>query len=147
MGHTVRRTTVEARPTAVLAATTTWAEYAQLWGRLLTEVHEHVEFAGRPKGRNVMLYLDDTPRVEVGVELDQPATVTGRVIRSTLPAGEVATTVHRGSYAALDAAHRAVLSWCTANGHQPTGVRWEVYGHWHDDPEQVETEIFYLLAG
>jgi effector-binding domain-containing protein len=145
--HTVRRTTVEARPTAVLTATTTWAEYPQLWGRLLTEVHEHVEFEGRPMGRNVMLYLDDTPRVEVGVELDQPAAVTGPVIHSTLPAGEVATTVHRGSYADLDAAHRAVLAWCTANGHQPTGVRWEVYGHWHDDPEQVETEIFYLLAG
>jgi len=59
-----------------------------------------------------MLYRDDVPNVEVGVALDQPVQLTGRVVASTLPAEQAAMTVHRGPYAGLDAAHRAVLD-CT----------------------------------
>jgi effector-binding domain-containing protein len=50
-----------------------------------------------------MLYLDDTSRVEVGVELLRPCPLTGRVVSSSLPAGRVAKTVHYGSYAELGA--------------------------------------------
>ena len=25
------------------------------------------------------------------------------------------------------------------------GPNWEVYGHWHDDPSQLRTDVFYLL--
>src|SRR5207302_2121123 len=67
----IRTMTAAARPTAVLAATTTWQEFPALWRRLLDEVHAHVRWGGPGrKGRNVMLYHDDVPHVEVGVELD-----------------------------------------------------------------------------
>jgi effector-binding domain-containing protein len=145
----VSRFSVAARPTAVIAASTTWPEFPKVWKALLDEVHATVVWGdvSRPKGRNVMLYLDDTPRVEVGVELDQPAEVSGRVVRSHLPAGPVAVTVHRGPYDGLGGAHDAVHAWCRAEGLTLAGPRWEVYGHWHEDPAQVETEITYLLAG
>jgi effector-binding domain-containing protein len=147
--HEVIATTAPRRPTAILAATTTWPEYPALWRQLLDEVHANVQRGGSGhKGRNVMLYLDDTPRVEVGVELDQPVTLTGRLIRSTLPEGPVAMTVHRGDYALLGAAHEAVISWCAEQGLTRTGVRWEIYGHWYEDaPERVETEIYWQLTG
>src|SRR5690349_7124023 len=104
MEHEVIATTAPRRETAVLAATTTWAEYPALWRRLLDEVHANVRWGGSGhKGRNVMLYLDGTPSVEVGVELDQPVTLTGRLLRSALPEGPVAMTVHRGDYARLGA--------------------------------------------
>jgi effector-binding domain-containing protein len=93
-----------------------------------------------------MLYWDDAPHVEVGVELGVPCQLTGRVIASALPAGQVAMTVHRGSYAGLGAAHRAVLDWCAAQGRQTAGPRWEVYGPHSEDPAEVWTEIYYLLA-
>jgi hypothetical protein len=38
----VRFTRVEAQPTAVIAQTTTWREFPELWGRLLGEVYEFV---------------------------------------------------------------------------------------------------------
>ena len=139
--------TIAARPTAVIAETTTWPEYPRVWPRLLDEVHAGVQWAGGGrKGRNVMLYLDDRPNVEVGVELDQPASLTGRVVRSSLPAGTVAMTVHYGEYAGLADAHDAVIRWCDANGRRRAGPRWEVYGHWHDDPAQVRTDVYHLLA-
>ena len=96
--------------------------------------------------RNVMLYRDDVPNVEVGVALDQPCPLTGRVTTSALPAGQVAMTVHRGSYAALGAAHQAVADWCAAHGRRPAGPRWEVYGPHHDDPAEVWTEVYHLLS-
>jgi hypothetical protein len=37
---------VDPRPTAVVAQTTTWAEFPSLWGRLLAEVYGFVR--GRP---------------------------------------------------------------------------------------------------
>jgi hypothetical protein len=38
----VRFATVKARPTAVVAQTTTWQEFPELWGALLGEVYEFV---------------------------------------------------------------------------------------------------------
>jgi effector-binding domain-containing protein len=136
-----------ARPTAVVATATTWPEFPALWGRLLDEVWACLRAAGIDRGcRNVMLYLDDVPHVEVGVELTGPCSLSGRVVASTLPAGPAAMAVHRGSYAGLAAAHQAVRDWCAANGRRPTGPRWEVYGPHGDDPAEVWTEVYWLLA-
>ena len=139
---------VAARPTAVVAATTTWQEFPGLWGQLLGEVWACLRAGGVTRGcRNVMLYRDDVPNVEVGIELTQPCPLTGRVVASTLPAGPVATTVHYGPYAGLGAAHEAVISWCDAQGRQRTGQRWEVYGPHDEDPAKVWTQVHHLLAG
>ena len=146
MRYQVTETDVVARPTAVVAATTTWQEFPTLWRDLLDEVWTCLRAGGVVRGcRNVMLYWDDTPHVEVGVELHVPCPLTGRVAASTLPAGLVAMTVHRGPYAGLAAAHRAVLDWCAAQGRRPAGPRWEVYDPHRDDPAEVWTEVYYLL--
>jgi effector-binding domain-containing protein len=138
---------VEARPTAVVPATTTWPEYPALWPQLSGEVWACLRAAGVTRGcPNVMLYLDDRPRVEVGVELRVPCPLTGRVVASSLPAGLAATTVHRGPYADLQSAHRAVLDWCSAHGRAVAGPRWEVYGPHRDDPAELTTEVYWLLV-
>ncbi|HYY79161.1 MAG TPA: GyrI-like domain-containing protein, partial [Actinomycetes bacterium] len=93
---------VQPRPTAVVPATTTWEAFPTLWRQLLDEVWACLRASGIDRGcRNVMLYRDDVPNVEVGVELGQPCPLTGRVVASSLPAGRVAMTVHRGPYAGL----------------------------------------------
>jgi effector-binding domain-containing protein len=92
-----------------------------------------------------MLYLDDVPHVEVGVELTRPCPLTGRVVASSLPAGNVAKTVHWGTYDGLGGAHDAVIGWCRAHGRERAGPRWEVYGPHSDDPAEVWTEVSYLL--
>jgi effector-binding domain-containing protein len=101
MSHRVTVIDVAARPTAVVAATTTWQEFPTLWKELLDEVRTCLRAGGIRRGyRNVMLYRDDVPHVEVGVEvgveLNRPCPLTGRVVTSSLPAGQAAMTVHRG---------------------------------------------------
>jgi effector-binding domain-containing protein len=150
MDDAVRIVMTVQEPTAVVAATTTWDEYPRLWRELLAEVWAFVRDSGLTAGRNIMLYRDDVPRVEVGVEVSGPFAGRGRVVAGALPAGRAATAVARGepSPASLASAHAAVREWCAANGHDLTGVRWEVYGHWRDDqdPALFETEVYWLLA-
>jgi len=144
--------TVEPRATAVVAETTTWAEFPQLWGRLLSEVYEFVrsrpELATGGEGerwQNVMLYKDQRPDVEVGVLVSRPFDPVGRVIPSTLPGGEAATAMHRGDYGGLGATHELVRAAVAARGRELAGPCWEIYGHRREDTAELETEVFCLL--
>jgi effector-binding domain-containing protein len=138
-----------ATPTAVVAVTTSWEAFPSLWGKLLDEVWAFLRRSGLATGRNVMLYKDDRPDVEVGVEVAGAFAGEGRVVASSLPAGLAAMTVARGapSREGLAAGHAAVLAWCNANDHEVVGACWEVYGHWLDDqdPAAYETEIYWLV--
>lgn len=146
MNYEVSVRTVGASPTAVVAQATTWEAYPRLWGALLDEVWAFVRGGGAAKtGHNVMLYRDDVPHVEVGVQVAGPFPPAGRVVPSELPAGRVASTVHRGDYGRLGEAHEAVVRWCAARGHEVTRTRWEIYGDAQDDPEAAETEVSWLL--
>jgi effector-binding domain-containing protein len=141
--------TAPATPTAVIAQATSWREFPALWGELLDEVWSFVRGSELAPGRNIMVYNDDVPNVEVGVEVARTFTPHGRVVPSTLPAGQAARAVSRGapSPEGINAAHKAVIDWCDANGHERSGVRWEVYDHWReDDPDSFETEVYWLLA-
>src|SRR5450755_1803064 len=146
MDYEVSLQTVAACPTAVVAQATSWEEFPRIWARLLDEVYAFLRDGGAAQdGQNVMLYRDDVPHVEVGVQVAGPFTPAGRVISSSLPAGQVATTVHRGAYEGLEAAHRAVRVWCAAGGHRIQGTRWEIYGDWREDPAELETQVSYLI--
>jgi effector-binding domain-containing protein len=147
MSYQVTACDVATRPTMVVAAATTWQEFPALWPKLLDEVWACLRANGINRGcRNVMLYLDDAPHVEVGVLIDEPPPLTGQVVASALPAGRAAMNTHRGPYQGLGDAHQAVIDWCDAQGLRRAGPRWEVYGPHQEDPAQVWTEVYWLLA-
>ena len=141
----VSQLTVKARPTAVIAETTTWAAFPALWPELLDKVWTAV----RPNrdevrpGRNVMLYKDDVPNVEIGVEISGSFAPIGRIVASALPGGRVVTTTHRGSWD-VGPAHQAVIDECARLGLERLGPRWEIYGHFNA-PGDEEVEISYLV--
>lgn len=144
--------TVQARLTAVVARATSWEEFPKLWGSLLDEVYDFVrprpQLATGDRGglwQNIMLYKDQRPDVEVGVLVSAAFEPAGRVTQSTLPAGEVATTIHRGDYTKLKTTHDAVREFAATHGRELAGPCWEIYGHAPDDPSEAETEVFWLL--
>ena len=143
----VRRVDAKPGPIAVVRAATTWAEFPSRWRELLDEVYRAVAAgAFAQTGHNVMVYLDDVPHVEVGVQVAGSFRPHGEVVPSSLPGGPAAMTVHRGPYRRLEDAHRAVRVWCREHGYPLTGVRWEIYGDWEEDPARLETEVWYQLA-
>jgi hypothetical protein len=137
--------TVDARPTAVIVEATSWDAYPELWPRLLEEVWSAIRpsRAEVAPGRNVMLYKDDVPNVEVGVEIAGSFAAVGRIVASELPAGCVAMATHRGSWD-VGPAHDAVAEACDRLGLERLGPRWEIYGHF-DAPGDEEVEIYHLV--
>lgn len=143
----MREVETPGQPTAVVAQATTWGAFPMLWPRLLDQVWAAVRStAAITPNRNVMLYKDDVPNVEIGVEVREPFPDIGRVISSSLPAGRAAMTMHHGSYADLGAAHHAVVDWCDRQDVRRSGPRWEIYGHWNEGSADQEVEVYYLLG-
>jgi effector-binding domain-containing protein len=142
--------TVEPTPTAVVAAATTWAEFPAMWGPMLDQVWSFLRGAAPAglyqQGHNIMLYQDDIPHVEVGVQVSGSFESAGRVVASALPAGLAATATHTGPMAEIGDTHRAVREWSEANGYRLTGPRWEIYG----DPDPLtghfDVQVFWSLA-
>lgn len=64
---------VDPTPTAVVVAATTWAEFPKLWGPMLDKVWGFLRGDAPEglytRGHNIMLYQDDVPNVEVGVQV------------------------------------------------------------------------------
>ena len=122
-----------------------------MFGQYLDQVYA----AGRSgavqlDGQNIFVYRDsarpgDDAEVEFGVGIKAPFLSTGAVVPSELPGGEVAHCTHWGDYANLLSAHHAVIAWCVANGRKRAGPRWEIYGHWTNDPTQLRTDVYHLL--
>ena len=150
MAVDVTAKSVEPTPTAVVAATTTWVEFPGLWVQLLDQVWSFLR-GNAPdglyrQGHNVMLYKDDVPNVEVGVQVSGSFEPAGRVVASTLPGGLVATATHTGPIAKIGDTHRVVREWSTVNGYRLAGPRWEIYG----DPDPLtgdfDVDVFWSLA-
>lgn len=130
--------TVDPTPTAVVKAATTWSEWPKMWGPMLGEVWGYLRGGAAPDGlwthgHNVMLYWDDVPNVEVGVQVNGAFEPHGNVVPSTLPGGLVAMATHKATVGEIGETHRTVREWSEANGYGLTGVKWEVYG----DPDST----------
>jgi effector-binding domain-containing protein len=149
MSRDVTATAVEPIPTAVVMARTTWAEFPKVWGPMLGKVWSFLRGDApeglHKQGHNIMLYKDDVPNVEVGVQVSSSFNPVGDVVSSTLPGGLVATATHAGPIDRIGDTHEAVREWSKANGYELVGPRWEIYGD--PDPETGEfaVDVFWLL--
>lgn len=142
--------TLEPMPTAVVATPATWAEFPKMWRPMLDEVWSFLR-GDAPEGlyqhgHNVMLYKDDIPNVEVGVQVSGSFAPSGHVVASTLPGGLVATTTHTGPIATIGDTHRMVCEWSRANGYQLTRLRWEIYGDPDPSTGDVDVEVSWVLV-
>jgi hypothetical protein len=142
--------TVRPIPTAVVAAATTWAQMPGMWRPMLDSVWTFLRGDAPPglygQGHNVMLYLDDVPHIEVGVQVTGPFTPAGRVVPSVLPGGLVATATHTGQIARIGDTHQAVRAWSGAHGYELAGSRWEIYGDPDPSTSDFDVEVSWLLA-
>jgi effector-binding domain-containing protein len=106
-------------------------------------------------GHNVVLYWDEPGTallltdegvpIEVGVQVVTPFKRMGRVVCAAIPGGTVATAVHMGLYQKLSEAHTAIRRWCAEHDYALAGPNWEIYGDWTDNPNELRTDVFYLL--
>lgn len=107
--------------------------------------HSHNVFVFWDEQEKALLPADPGLVIEVAVQVFAPFVGNERVIYSSTPQGRAATLMHIGPYEQLGRTHEAIIRWCNAHHHGMTGLRWEVYGPWNDDPNKLWTEVFYLL--
>jgi effector-binding domain-containing protein len=148
--YEIRIQRLDAVPLAVIRRQARAADLSRVVPECCGLVWTAVRAQGTKAGRHVAVYWDGSIRLEVGVELFGSFTEDANVVRSSTPAGEVASTTHFGPYGGLGAAHHAVHEWCRANGRQLAGPKWEIYGHWlsewDTDPSKIRTDVYYLLS-
>jgi effector-binding domain-containing protein len=147
--YVVRETLIPARPVAGVRAQVPRGRVAQEFGRYLDQVYAAAR-AGAVSldGQNIFIYRAATAEqltVDFCVGVSAPFAPTGAVVPLETPSGAVATTTHHGEYGGLGEANAAILAWCRANDRMRAGPSWEVYGHWHADPAQLRTDVYYLL--
>jgi effector-binding domain-containing protein len=142
--------TVEPTPTAVVAAAATWAEFPKMWGPMLDQVWSFLRRDAREglyrHGHNIMLYKDDVPNVEVGVQVTDSFAPADHVVASTLPGGLVATATHTGPIARIGDTHSAAREWSKANGYRLAGPHWEIYGDPDPATGDFDVDVFWLLV-
>ena len=139
-------------PSRLVAVVKDRRKWTELGGKLiplLDRVYDAVR-AGKvvQTGHNIFIFRDgskDSVTVEIGVEVSSAFEPTEDILYSMTPAGEVAWTIHKGDYAALGNAYAAIVRWCEQHGRARANIWWEVYGDWEQDPEQLETTVFYSL--
>ncbi len=140
--------TVEPAPTAVVMGATTWAEFPAVWRPMLDQVWSYLRGSAPDglyqDGHNIMLYKDDVPNVEIGVQVSGPFNPAGSVVPSSLPGGVVATATHSGPIAGIGETHRAVRQWSRANGYQLAGPHWEIYGD-PDPSGDFDVQVYWSL--
>jgi SAM-dependent methyltransferase len=149
MGPDVRVKTVVPTPTAVVVAETTWADFPRMWGPMLDAVWSFIRHRAPEglyeHGHNVMLYKDDVPNVEVGVQVSRPFDPVGQVVPSFLPGGLVAAATHTGPVVTIGDTHAAVREWSTSEGYRPTGRHWEIYGDPNPSTGDFSVEVVWSL--
>lgn len=111
-----------------------------------------------PTGAPFALYRGmptDEVDVEVGFPLDRPVeddvvAANAGTQASTLPGGEVATAVHRGSFDGLGGSWEALAEWISAQGRTMGPMMWEVYLTEPSpdmDPAELRTQLCWPLEG
>ena len=93
-------------------------------------------------------FSEDGAELEAGFPVTEGFRAEGRVQASELLGGRAATTVHRGAFEDLQAAHDAIGDWVLARDHDPDGPVWEVYTvgpEQESDPAAWRTEVVWPL--
>jgi effector-binding domain-containing protein len=153
MSYEVQIQTVERAPTAIVRGTARRDNMSRNIRALFDEFYADPP-PGVPRGLNIVFYRHTSGEpippegipIEVGVQISAPCASHGKVSCSSTPAGTVATVTHWGDYSELGKAYDALNAWSKETGRKFAGPFWEVYGHWSDDPKQVRTDVYQLLA-
>ena len=87
----------------------------------------------------------DTLHVAAGFPVPSGVVGSGHVLTDELPGGDIASTVHVGSYEDLPVAFHAVMEWLTGAGYEIAGEPWESYLDQADVP-QPRTQVNFPVA-
>lgn len=140
---------VYSRLVAGVRARVTRGRVAQEFGQYLDQVYAAARDGSiELDGQNIFIYREATAEhltVDFCVGATTPFAAIGPVVPLTTPSGVAAMTTHHGAYRTLGDANAAIVAWCQTHDRPRAGPSWEIYGHWHSDPDLLRTDVYHLL--
>lgn len=136
------------QPAAAVRLQAPTSELAGLFDEHLPNIaHRLGDMGVQPAGPPYARYHEYGPErvdVEIGIPVASPVpnvpaladAVPGEMGAAELPGGDVAITVHRGSYDGLSATYDGLHDWIHGQGRDEGPAPWESYV---DDPSEVDT--------
>lgn len=152
MTASVNVETVHPRRLAAVRREVAPGEVGSAWGPAVAKVWEFIR--SQPglwsDGHNIFVYHQAQQPggpllCDFGVEVTRTFAANGEVHATETPGGEAAVAIHRGSYDTMHETYDAVAGWMAANGREPAGHSWEIYGDPTPDAADTETTIVHLL--
>ncbi len=145
--HTIQLESPEPRWIAIVKRTATQNELSRVVPEGCGEVWNFIRATNLPHtGLNLALYRNGNIDLDCGVIVTGSFSPSDDVECSTTPTGKTARTEHYGPYHRLGEAHKAITEWCKKHNYPLTGLNWEIYDHWTDDPAMLHTTVYYELA-
>ena len=135
---------------AVVRVETNAAELTEEIEKAFTTVYAAVQSGKiQQPGQNIIVYRQLSSgevEVECGVQVPGPFADLDEVASRETPAGRAATMAHHGPYDRLGETHAALIAWVRSHGLRPTGMLWEVYGDWSENPDELRAQVFHQVA-
>ena len=149
MSHDITTKTIEAIPVLYQARKVAQEEIGTVLAECLPAVFGYVmEHGLQPAGHPFVRYAGMSPaffEIEAGIPLvaapDTAPLADTAILLGELPAGPVATTIHKGPYEGLQDAYAALDRWISESAVEATGAPWEIY---LTDPGEVADPAEWL---
>jgi effector-binding domain-containing protein len=97
------------------------------------------------RGNEMLLAKPGGVAADIGVLLQEPFAGDSLLQCVMTPAGRAAHARHYGHYEMLSVIHGDIRAWCMSEGLSIAGINWEHYAHWHEEPAERVTDLYYLL--
>ena len=137
----VRRQVTTANLALQVVGAPVWSLIEQRGLKSLTETV--VIYYDRATG--MRLATPDGVPADIGVRVEEPFEGDPSLQCVMTPAGRAARFRHHGHYELLPVVHADIRAWCLDKGHAIAGTNWEHFARWHEEPEQLVTDVYYLL--
>lgn len=158
MNYSVSKKSVEPQPVLVERRRVSHAQVSATIGEVVGRLFAHAQKEGLVlTGNPFTRYIEAGPglmTIEPGMRIAGPPEETERdpvdggsvdgVRRDALPGGDVAVTIHAGSYESLSDGYAAIEAWMESEGLTSAGAPWESYltdPTQYPDPKDWKTEI------
>ncbi len=140
-----------AQPTMSVRTRSAVQDLPELLGKVYGKIAQYLGTLGaQPIGPPYVGYYNMDMQdldLEIGFPVSQVIQGQGDIQYSEIPEGQFATCLYTGPYSDIEAAYIALTQWVETQGHQTTGVAYELYLNdpAQTTPEELQTQILFLL--
>lgn len=124
-------------------------DLSQVLGEAYGTVAQYLgELGEYPAGPPFVIYYNEDMQdldIEIGFPVARELPGRGDIQASELPGGKAATCLYTGPYDDIAEPYEALTQWMEENGHEPTGVCYEMYLNDPQEtpPEELQTQIVF----